>query len=54
MGEVTISTEEYKKLLELSVRINMFADFVNSENYSIGRECCGRYLGFEVKKAKEK
>lgn len=45
---ITIPVEEYKKLLETSVRINLFADFVNQSKYSIGREDCGRFLGFEV------
>lgn len=45
---ITISTEDYKKFLEMSVRISIFADFVNRTNYSVDREDCGRYLGFEV------
>lgn len=45
---VTITTEEYKKLLEASVRVRIFADFVNGSKYSIDREDCGRFLGFEV------
>lgn len=49
MGEtVTISLEEYKKLLELSVRVDIFAEYVNSEKYSIEREWCERFLGFKV------
>lgn len=50
MGEITISVEEYKSLLEASVRVRLFADFVNNEKYSISRAECGQYLGFEVKK----
>ena len=46
--KITISVEEYKKLLEASVRISVFADFVNREKYNIDREDCGKYLGFEV------
>lgn len=53
MGEVTISAEEYKKLLGASVRIDVFADFVNAEKYSISRENCGQFLGFKVKKVEE-
>lgn len=54
MGEnITITVEEYKKLLEASVRINAFADFVNREKYNINREDCGKYLGFEVAENKE-
>lgn len=46
---ITIPMEEYKKLLEASVRIAVFADFANSAKYSIEREECGRILGFEIK-----
>lgn len=50
---ITIPVEEYKKLLEASVRINLFADFVNQSKYSIDREDCGRFLGFEVVKIED-
>lgn len=52
MGEnitITIPVEEYKKLVETSVRVDIFIDFVQGEKYSISREECGRYFGFEVK-----
>lgn len=52
-GMVTIPVEEYKELLEMSVRTKIFADFVNAEKYSISREECGRYLGFEVVKKED-
>lgn len=45
---ITIPVEEYKKLLETSVRVGVFADYVNQSKYSIDREDCGRFLGFEV------
>lgn len=45
---ITITTEEYKKLLEVSVRVSVFADYVNQSKYNIDREDCGRFLGFEV------
>ena len=45
---IAIPVEEYKKLLETSVRVSVFADFVNGSKYSIDREDCGRFLGFEV------
>lgn len=49
MGEtITIPVEEYKKLLEVSIRIGIFSDFVNRSKYSVGREDCGRYLGFPI------
>lgn len=48
MTEVTISVEEYKELLKKSTCIEAFAHYVNKEKYSIGREMCGIFLGFEV------
>lgn len=49
MGEtITIPIEEYKKLLEVSIRIVIFSDFVNGSKYSIDREDCGKFLGFKV------
>lgn len=51
--KITISVEEYKKLLEMSVRVSVFADYVNQSKYSINREDCGRFLGFEVVKEED-
>jgi len=51
--KITISVEEYKKLLEMSVRVSVFADYVNQSKYSIYREDCGRFLGFEVVKEED-
>ena len=48
VGVIAITTKEYKKLVEAQVRINLFADFVNKERYTIGRDDCSRYLGFEL------
>lgn len=45
---VTIPIDEYKKLLEASVRIGIFADFVNTCKYSVDRDECGTFLGFKV------
>ncbi len=50
---ITIPVEEYKKLLETSVRVVAFADFVNGSKYSIDREDCGRFLGFAVANPEE-
>lgn len=50
---ITIPVEEYKKLLETSVRINLFADFVNQSKYNIDQEDCGRFLGFAVANPEE-
>lgn len=52
-GRIAISVETYKELLEASVRINVFADFVNRSKYSINREDCGRFFGFEVVKVED-
>lgn len=45
---ITISVEEYKKLIAISVRVEVFAAYVNSERYAVSREDCGSYLGFKV------
>ena len=45
---ITIPVEEYKKLTETNMRVKIFSEFVNREKYSIGRETCGFFLGFEV------
>lgn len=47
---ITISVEEYKKMLEAQVRIGCFAAFVKRNKYNIDKEDCGRFLGFEVKR----
>lgn len=44
---ITISKQEYKEMLEASIRIQLFAEFLNSNNH-ISREECGNYLGFIV------
>jgi len=51
--KITISAKEYRELLEASVRIKIFAGFVNGEKYSIDRKDCGKYLGFEVTGAED-
>lgn len=50
---ITIPIEEYKELLKTSVRVKIFAEYVNNEDYRIGRENCGKYLGFEVEKKED-
>lgn len=50
---ITIPVEEYKKLLEMSVRVSVFSEYVNQSKYSIDREDCGRFLGFEVVKMED-
>ena len=46
MNEVTISTEEYKELLEAQANIRAFARYVNMEKYTISRGICAAFLGF--------
>lgn len=53
MITIPVPVDEYRKLLEASVRISVFADFVNREKYHVDREDCGKYLGFEVVEHKE-
>ncbi|MEZ3506868.1 MAG: hypothetical protein K1W10_08000 [Lachnospiraceae bacterium] len=48
MHEVTIPFEEYKKLVEAQVRVEVFAEYVNREQYSIEREKCAGFLGFKL------
>lgn len=53
MGKITISVEEYKKLLECKLRSEFFADFVNNEKYCIDRKTCASYIGFDLKEKKD-
>lgn len=48
MNEVTITMEEYKKLLEAQIRIKVFSEFVSSEKYAIERRQCAGLLDFEL------
>ena len=48
MGEITISTTEYKELIEAQIRIEVFSDYVRSSEYRIDREDCARYLNFKL------
>ena len=50
MGEVTISTDEYKNLIKAQARVEVFAEYVNNEKYSISRVECAKFLGFELVK----
>lgn len=50
MGEITIPTEEYKNLVKLQARVEVFAEYVNTEKYSISRGLCAKFLGFELEK----
>lgn len=48
-GNIAIPLEEYKKLLEVSVRVKAFEDFVKKNEFSINREECAMFLGFKLK-----
>lgn len=52
-GTITIALEEYRDLVKASARIDAFADFVIKSNYSIDRETCGHFLGFELVEEEE-
>lgn len=45
---ITIPLEEYRKLVEAFTRVKIFSEHVQAKKYSIGREECGMFLGFEV------
>jgi len=45
---ITITLEEYRNLVKASARIEAFSDFVIKSDYSISRETCGHFLGFEL------
>lgn len=48
MGTIEISIEEYKKLVEMQVRVDVFADHVKRSDFSIGRDVCASFLDFEL------
>ena len=45
---ITIPMEEYRRLLEIHTRVEVFKTFANKENYSVSKKDCGALLGFEV------
>lgn len=48
--EIAIDLEEYKHLIKLQARVEIFVEYVNAEKYSISREECAKFLGFELEK----
>lgn len=46
--QITISVEEYKKLLKTQVATEAFIDFVKASKYAPHKEDCARFLGFEI------
>lgn len=53
MNEITISTAEYKELLEAKTGIRAFSRYVNMARYSVDREVCAAILGFELAEVPE-
>lgn len=53
MGEITITTEEYKKLLKTQARVEVFEQYVKIQEFSISRIECACFLGFELGDLKE-
>lgn len=52
MGEIKISTTEYKELIEAQIRIDLFSDYVRASEFRIDREVCARFLNFELPETK--
>lgn len=52
---VTISTEEYRKLLEAQIRLNMVMQTVyeSDSKYSVDKEALCRILGIKLKEEEE-
>lgn len=53
METITISREEYKNLIKMQARIEVFAEHVNAAEYSISRKECATLLGFELEQEKK-
>lgn len=57
-GMVTMPAEEFANLMraamclsEIKTKVALFEDFVKREKYSIRREECAHYFGFELPEA---
>ncbi|MCB5913457.1 hypothetical protein [Dorea longicatena] len=56
MGEnntVTISVEEYRKLLEIQARADILKEYTIPQTYSVSRGMIARILGFELSNVEE-
>ena len=51
MEEITISLEEYKKLLTAQIKTEILTDCIKSQEY-ITTEECARILGFKLEEKK--
>jgi len=50
---VTISVEEYRKLLEIQVRADILKEYTIPQTYSVSRGMIARILGFELSNVEE-
>ena len=53
MEKITISVEEYKKLLKIWAATEAFISFVKTSKYAPDREDCARFLGFKLEEQEE-
>lgn len=50
---VTISVEEYRKLLEIQARADILKEYTIPQTYSVSRGIIARILGFELSNVEE-
>ena len=50
---VTISVEEYRKLLEILARADILKEYTIPQTYSVSRGMIARILGFELSNVEE-
>ena len=50
---VTISVEEYRKLLEIQARADILKEYTIPQTYSVSRGMIARILGFELSNVEE-
>lgn len=50
---VTISVEEYRKLLEIQARADILKKYTIPQTYSVSRGMIARILGFELSNVEE-
>lgn len=50
---VTISVEEYRKLLEIQARADILKEYTLPQTYSVSRGMIARILGFELSNVEE-
>lgn len=50
---VTISVEEYRKLLEIQARADILKEYTIPQTYSVSRGMIAKILGFELSNVEE-